>query len=216
MELTGQLRARKQSGGKLTVTGDVNGVRGWYSFKGRRFQIEKAHLTFTGGNELDPSLNIVGRHRAFQYRIEFAVEGYASKPTLALRSDPPLDQADILSVLLFGKPVKALSEGEQVSLQRQAVLATADFFAADLKRSLADRLGLDTLDVDVGDGLSAGQIGAGKYITDDVFVSTKQQIGGERRQEYSIEYNITPEWQIKSSTDPEGRSAIDLFWRKQY
>ncbi len=216
VELTGQLRARKAPGEKLTLTGDVDAVRGSYSFKGRRFQIDKAHLNFSGGDDLDPRLNIVGRHRAFQYRIEFAVEGYASKPTLTLRSDPPLDQADILSVLLFGKPVKALTEGEQVSLQRQAVLATADFLAADLKRSIADRLGLDTLDVDVGDGVSGGQIGVGKYITEDVFVSTKQQIGGERGQEYAIEYNITPEWQIKSSTDPEGKSAVDLFWRKRY
>jgi len=216
LELTGQLNVRKEPQETLTLAGEVDGVRGSYTFKGRRFQIEKARLNFTGGEEIDPGLDIVGRHRVPNYLIEFVVAGHASKPTLALRSDPPLDQADILSVLLFGKPVKALSEGEQINLQSQAVQVTADFVAADLKGSLADRLGLDTLDINVGDDLSAGQIGVGKYVTEDVFVSTKQQIGGEHAQEYSIEYNITPEWQIKSSTDPEGKSSVDLFWRKRY
>ena len=216
VELAGQLRITKQPQEKLTVSGEVDGVRGWYSFKGRRFQIAKARLNFTGGGEIDPALDIVGRHRIPRYLIEFVVGGYASKPTLVLRSDPPLDQADVLSVLLFGKPVKALSEGEQINLQSQAALVTADFFAADLKGSITEQLGLDTLDISVGNDVSAGQIGVGKYVTDDVFVSTKQQIGDEHEQEYSVEYNIAPEWQIKSSTDPEGKSSIDLFWRKRY
>jgi len=216
VELTGQLRVKKEPQEKLNLAGEVNGIRGSYTFKGRRFQMEKARVNFTGGDEIDPSLDIVGRHRVPQYLIEVVVGGYASKPTLTLRSDPPLDQADVLSVLLFGKPTNALSEGEQINLQGQAALITADFFAADLKGSIAEQLGLDTLDISVGNDVSAGQIGVGKYITDDVFLSTKQQIGDEYDQEYSIEYNITPDWQIKSSTNPEGKSSIDLFWRKRY
>jgi translocation and assembly module TamB len=216
IELTGTLHLIKQPEKNLSMTGEVNGMRGRYSFKGRNFQIEKAQFIFTGGEKIDPRLDIVGQHRVPSYLIQFVVTGYASKPALALRSDPPLDQADVLSVLLFGKPVAALTESEKGNLQSQAAVATADFFAADLERSVADSLGLDILNLDVGNNLASGQIGVGKYIRNDVFVSTQQQIGGEKQQEYSIEYNITPDWQIKSSTSPEGESSIDLFWRKNY
>jgi autotransporter translocation and assembly factor TamB len=64
--------------------------------------------------------------------------------------------------------------------------------------------------------LRGGEVSAGKYVTQDVFVSTKQQIGGAKQQEYAVEYDIAPNWQIKSSTNPQGNSGVDIFWRKRY
>jgi autotransporter translocation and assembly factor TamB len=64
--------------------------------------------------------------------------------------------------------------------------------------------------------MAGGQVEAGKYVTSDVFVSTKQQFGGEKQQEYAVEYEVAPNWNIKSSTSPQGNSGIDIFWRKQY
>ena len=216
IEVTGQLRIRKQPKENLTLAGNLQGLHGWYSFQGRRFRVEKAEATFTGGSQIDPTLDIVGRYRVPQYQIYVVIGGNMSKPTLTLRSDPQLDQADILSVLLFGKPVTALSQGEQNALQKQALKATADYFASGLKQSVARRLGVDTLEFGTGDNLTQGQVEVGKYVRDDVFVSATQQFGGESEQEYAVEYDVAPNWQIKSSTTSQGKSGIDLFWKKQY
>ncbi|HEU4341330.1 MAG TPA: translocation/assembly module TamB domain-containing protein [Candidatus Binatia bacterium] len=216
IETTGKLRLRKEPQGPLTVAGTIQGTRGSYTFQGRRFQIEKAELTLTGGSQIDPLLDIVARYKVPQYQIDLVIGGYSSKPTLNLRSDPSLEQADILSVLLFGKPISELNKGEQNNLQKQALKATADFVSSDLRQSVARKLGVDTLEFGVGENLAGGQIEAGKYVTSDVFVSTKQQFGGDGRQEYAIEYEIAPNWQIKSSTSPQGNSGIDIFWRKHY
>lgn len=216
IETTGKLRLRKEPQGELTVAGTVQGTRGSYTFQGRRFQIEKAELTLTGGSKIDPALDIVARYKIPQYQIDLIIGGYSSKPSLTLRSDPALEQADILSVLLFGKPASELNKGEQNNLQKQALKATADFISSDLRQSVARKLGVDTLEFGVGEGLAGGQVEAGKYVTSDVFVSTKQQFAGDGRQEYAIEYEIAPNWQIKSSTSPQGNSGIDIFWRKRY
>jgi autotransporter translocation and assembly factor TamB len=85
-----------------------------------------------------------------------------------------------------------------------------------LRQSVASKLGVDTLDFGVGDNLRGGEVSAGKYVTQDVFVSTKQQIGDESQQEFAVEYDIAPNWQIKSSTDSQGNSGVDIFWRKRY
>jgi autotransporter translocation and assembly factor TamB len=85
-----------------------------------------------------------------------------------------------------------------------------------LRQSVAGKLGVDTLEFGVGDNLSGGQVEAGKYVSQDVFVSTKQQVGGENQQEYAIEYDIAPNWQFRSSTSPQGKSGSDIFWRKRY
>ena len=216
IEMNGQLKIKKEPKEKLTVAGNLKAVRGWYSFQGRRFQIEQAELSFTGGSQIDPSLDIVARYKVSQYQVDLVIGGYASKPTLTLRSDPSLEQAEILSVLLFGKPTADLNQGEKNVLQTQALKTAANFISSDLRQSVAGKLGVDTLEFGVGDNLSGGQVSAGKYVTQDVFVSTKQQVGGEKQQEYSVEYDITPNWQFKSSTSPQGNSGSDIFWHKRY
>jgi translocation and assembly module TamB len=216
IEVTGQLKIKKEPKENLTFAGTLEGSHGWYSFQGRRFEIEKAQLRLTGGSQADPSLDIVAHYKASQYQVELVIGGYASKPTLTLRSNPSLDQAEILSVLLFGKPTKDLNQGEKNVLQNQALKTAANFISSDLRQSVAGKLGVDTLEFGVGDNLNSGQVEAGKYITQDVFVSTKQQLGGERQQEYGVEYDIAPNWQLKSSTSPQGNSGFDIIWRKQY
>jgi translocation and assembly module TamB len=216
VEVTGKLRIKKEPKEKLTVAGNVQGSHGWYSFQGRRFQMEKAELNFTGGSQIDPGLDIIARYKVSQYQVDLVIGGYASKPTLTLRSDPSLEQAEILSVLLFGKPTTDLNQGQKNTLQNEALKTAANFISSDLRQSVAGKLGVDTLEFGAGDNLSGGEVSAGKYVAQDVFVSTKQQIGGEKQQEYAVEYDIAPNWQIRSSTNPQGNSGIDIFWRKRY
>ncbi|TMA63197.1 MAG: hypothetical protein E6J73_09485 [Deltaproteobacteria bacterium] len=216
VEMTGQLKIKKEPKEKLTVAGNLQGAHGSYSFQGRRFQIEQAELSFTGGTQIDPGLDIVARYKISQYQIDLVIGGYTSKPTLALRSNPSLEQAEILSVLLFGKTTADLNQGQKNALQTQALKTAANFVSSDLRQSVAGKLGVDTLEFGVGDNLSGGQVEAGKYVSQDVFVSTKQQVGGENQQEYAIEYDIAPNWQFRSSTSPQGKSGSDIFWRKRY
>ncbi|MGH7826760.1 MAG: translocation/assembly module TamB domain-containing protein [Candidatus Binatia bacterium] len=216
IELMGRLRIRKEPQEEVSLTGTVESVRGWYSFHGKRFEIEKGQLVFTGGSEIDPTLDVVARHKLPQHQIDLLLGGTAKKPTLALRSDPAMEQADILSTLLFGKPVAGLSEGEQTSLQARALRTTANFVASGLRQSVAKRLGVDNLEFGFGESVSEARIGVGKYITEDIYVAGAQEFGGERKQEYSVEYNLAPNWQLKGSTTPQGNSGVDLFWRKQY
>jgi translocation and assembly module TamB len=178
--------------------------------------VEKAHLVFTGGSTIDPNLDIIARHNLPQYQIDLVVGGTAKKPTLALRSEPAMEQADILATILFGKPVGALNEGQQTALQAQALKTTANFVASDLRRSVAKRLGVDNLEFGFGESVSEARIGVGKYVSEDVYVSASQEFGAEKKQEYVIEYNMTPNWQFKGSTTPHGNSGVDLIWRKQY
>jgi autotransporter translocation and assembly factor TamB len=215
IELMGEVRARKNPGEDLSLTGAIETLRGWYSFQGRKFQIEKGRVTFTGGSKIDPSLEIVGLYKLPKYEVELVVGGNASKPELTLRSNPRLEQADILSVLIFGQPVGALSDGQRASLKGEAIKATTNYLAPGLRQSVAERLGVDNLEFDVGEG-GGSKIGVGKYVTKDVFISTSQQLDQKREQEYSVEYEIAPSWELKSSTTSRGDSGIDIFWRKQY
>jgi translocation and assembly module TamB len=199
------------------LSGALRSVRGWYTFQGRKFELERGEVVFTGGGQsIEPRLDIEARYKTSDYQVYLVIGGTTKEPTLNLRSEPPLEQADILSVLVFGKPAGELTQGQQNVLQAQALQATAEFVAGGLRQSVARKLGVDSLEFSLGSGSEPGKVGVGKYVHEDVYVSASQQIGGEKAQEYSLEYQITPRWQLKGSTESGKNSGIDLFWHKRY
>ena len=113
----GELRLRKAAGGELSVVGDVDTVRGSYNFQGRRFEILRdGHIRFDGTDELNPAINIRARRIISGVETFVRVQGTLKQPELSFSSNPPLDQADILSLIVFNTPINELGEGQQVSL----------------------------------------------------------------------------------------------------
>src|SRR5207247_9885044 len=86
-------------------------------------------------------------YRTPGYRITVHITGSADKPNLLFTSDPPLEQADILSVILFGKPARELGRGQSLALQQQALQIATGYVVPELRNSVMNVLGLDTLAV---------------------------------------------------------------------
>jgi autotransporter translocation and assembly factor TamB len=198
VELSGNLRVTKASGGNPAVTGLIETIRGWVGFQGRRFTLTRGRFEFGGGDNIDPSLDIVAEYRAGNYLISAVARGTAEKPTLTLASDPQLDQADILSVLLFNKPLSSLEKSEQASLQQNAISITSGFAAAQIGQAVSQALGLQELGVDITN------------------VSVSQDVSGKYGQEVSAEYRITSDWRFSVSTSTVGPDGVDLIWQKRY
>ncbi|HEV7733421.1 MAG TPA: translocation/assembly module TamB domain-containing protein [Candidatus Binatia bacterium] len=210
IELAADLRLDKASGGPVLISGNVRLVRGWYAFQGRRFDLDEGNITFDGTSPPDPYFNITASHRTGQYRVLVEIGGSAQKPTLALSSEPALDQADILAVLLFGRPSGDLGKGESLDLQKQAVSLAAGYVMPELRSSVMNALSLDSLEVG-GEGVRAG-----RYVTQDVFVSLSQEFGPQKGQAMAVEYGFTPSISLKLSTSTRGDSAVDLLWHHRY
>jgi translocation and assembly module TamB len=217
VELAGNLRVIKASGGNPTLTGVIESIRGWVGFQGRRFTLSRARLQFAGGDKIDPVLDIVAEHRVTNYLVRIIVAGTAEKPTLTLTSDPQLDQADILSLLLFNKPVSALDKGEQLSLQQNAIGIVGGFAATKIGQAVAESLGLQNLGVDIGSiDFSGDAVRFGQYVGRDTFVSFSQEISGKHGQEIALKYQITSEWKLSVSSSTTGPDGIDLIWYRRY
>ncbi len=214
IELRGWITAWKKPAENLQLSGDINTVRGWFAFQGKNFDVTEGDVTFTGAG-LNPNLRLVASHRAGEYTARVVIGGTLAKPTLTLESDPPLSQADILSVIVFGKPASELSSGESAGLREQALGVAAGYAASELRQSVARALGVDTLEFSGGGSLEEAEISAGKYVARDVFVSLAHKFG-EAVEELRIQYFLTPRWTIETSTDTLGRSALDVFWKLRY
>jgi translocation and assembly module TamB len=169
------------------------------------------------GGEAEPRLDITGVHRARGYDILVTVRGPSSAPALTFASEPALAEGDILAVLLFGKPIGELTAGQATGLQEQTMRLAGQYAIGELGGSVRDRLGLDTLDVELPEGADgAGRVTVGRYVTRDVFLTVGQEFGSSVARVFGVEYSLTPSISVRGSTTTEGRNAVDVFWRRRY
>jgi hypothetical protein len=188
----GQLQLRKAPGDDVRVLGDVNTVRGTYSFQGRRFEVLRdGRIRFDGGEEIDPLIDIRARRVISGVETFVRVQGTMRQPELTFSSNPPLDQADILSLIVFNQPINELGEGQQVNLAERAGALAGGYLTSSLARSIGSALELDEFEI-----LTAGDEGAGPSLTvgeqvgEKLFVRVRQAFGEVSATEFILEYQL--------------------------
>ncbi len=219
VDLSGEVKVTKKHGAEPRLVGDIAVVRGWAGFQGRRFTLDGGKVQFTGGRKINPSLDIVAQYQAPDHIVEVVVQGTADEPSLVLRSQPKLEHADILAVLLFGKSASALDQGEKLDLEKQALAITSGYAATKIGESVSQALGLERL----GAGLklsnldiAGGTVGFGFSLPKGVEVSVAQDLTKKGERKVSLEYQLSPHWQIDTSSSSGGASEAHILWQKKY
>jgi translocation and assembly module TamB len=167
-------------------------------------------VRFAGGKVGDAKLDIEAWRRSGDYDVTVAIAGTLEDPVLLLSSDPPLDEADVLAVLVVGRPAGELSDQERLAVQAEATSLAVGYVVPDLQGQLGEALGVDEV------SLSAEQLRVSRRVGQDVFISLSQQFVGWAGQTVGIEYQISRRLSVELSTSSRGSGAIDFFWRRRY
>jgi autotransporter translocation and assembly factor TamB len=188
----GLIQVRKLPGGTAVVTGEVNTVRGSYTFQGRRFEILRdGRIRFAGTDEIDPLVDIRARRIISGVETFVRVQGTMRQPELTFSSSPPLDQADILSLIVFNMPINELGEGQQVSLAERAGALAGGYLVSGLTRSIANALELDEFEVQAqGERGIAPTLTIGEQVGERTYFRIRQGFGAEQATEFILEYQI--------------------------
>jgi translocation and assembly module TamB len=204
----GDLRIRKDPGGPIGLVGTVNTVRGTYEFQGRRFNLARGGtLRFTGDAEINPLLDLSATRQIPDTGVEARIQitGTVKAPQLQLSSTPPLEESDILAMIIFNRQVNELGTGERASLAATAGGIATGFIAAPLGESIGRALDLDLFEItptteggELGAGLTVGQ-----QVGDRAFVKLRQQFGRQNVSEFLLEYQLTDFLRLQASAAPE-------------
>jgi translocation and assembly module TamB len=136
------------------------------------------------------------------------------KPEIVLSSTPPLEQADILSLIVFNQPVNQLGEGDQISLAQRAQGLAAGAVAGQLAQSIGRALNVDTFEIqaapETGD---AAQVTIGQQVGQNLYVKVQQGIGEQGTTNFILEYELT-DWLRLQSNVVEGSSTNPSLFRR--
>ena len=204
----GDVRATKKPGDTVRLIGAVNTVRGTYDFQGRRFDIQRdGRIQFSGSPEINPTLDIVAQRVISGVEAQVHVRGTARKPELTLTSRPPLDEADILSLIIFNQPANALGEGQQASLAQRAGALASGFVASSLARSIGGALELDVFEIQTApeDGYGPS-VTLGEQVGERLFFKFRQAFGSQSVSEFILEYQLAEYLRLQTSV-AEGGAA---------
>jgi autotransporter translocation and assembly factor TamB len=205
----GDVRVRKEPGAPVTLVGTVNTVRGTYAFQGRKFDLGRdGTIRFIGTRTINPTLDISATRTIPDTGVEarLHITGTAKAPQLALSSTPPLEESDILSLIVFNRPVNELGTGERSSLAATAGGIATGFIAAPLGESIGKALDLDLFEI-APTTTQSGELGAsitlGQQVNERTFLKLYQEFGGRSTTQFQLEYQLARFLRAQGSAAPE-------------
>jgi translocation and assembly module TamB len=193
---------------KPLVKGDLSVVRGGFSVVGKDFSLNKGVITFTGGERINPGLDIRAVHTTDDIVASVIVGGTAKRPALSLESTPSLPSDEILSRVLFGSSVGKLSASQALSVaQAAAALSGQGGSGPGISDMLRSSLGLDVLSFGGGGDDGPGGVEVGKYVAEGVYVGVEQGLTPESSG-VTVEVELTP--RISVETKATGAAGADV------
>ena len=212
----GNLQVQHTPGDVMRLRGDVQTIRGFYTFQGRRFEITRGGMiTFAGTDVIDPLLNVEATRDIQGIQAIVDVKGTMRQPQLSFRSNPPLDQADVLSLIIFNQPVNQLGEGQQASLAQRAGDLAAGYLASGLARSIGSALNLNEFEIQAqGENGEGPSVTVGQQIGQNLYVKLQQGFGNASTTEEILEYQFAPFLRLRATSTeaPPGQQRV-LFRR---
>jgi autotransporter translocation and assembly factor TamB len=215
------LHIQKAPNGPIMLRGTVDTVRGFYEFQGRRFEIARGGtIQFLGLPQINPNLDVTANRLIPNTGVTATIHvtGSMRAPELALTSQPPLDEADILSLIIFNRSVNELGTGERASLAETAGGIASGFIASPLSRSIGKALDVDLFEITTSDpqtGETAGGVTLGKQVSDRMFVRFRQQFGQRSYTEFMIEYQLADFLRLQANAAPETTAAANRLTQRR-
>jgi translocation and assembly module TamB len=85
-----------------SLLGRVSITQGNAAIAGTRYELQRGDISFTNPVRIEPIIDLTATAHVEDYDITLGLHGSADKLAVTYRSDPPLPEADVLSLLALG------------------------------------------------------------------------------------------------------------------
>ncbi|MEZ5464134.1 MAG: translocation/assembly module TamB domain-containing protein [Lysobacteraceae bacterium] len=198
----GSLAVRERPGRSTSGRGTLN-VSGKYRAYGQNLDIQRGRLLFANTALDNPSLDVRAEREFDQQTVGIEVGGTALLPILDVYSDPPLDQAEALSYLVLGRPLRSASGEDGAQLGQAAAAIGGNLLAGQI----GDRIGLD-IGVADSKALGGAAVSVGKYLSPRLYLGYGVSLFGSG-QVVTFKYIINHLWEAEVESGRENRVGLN-------
>jgi hypothetical protein len=211
----GEVRALKDPAGPIRLAGVVNTVRGTYDFQGRRFELQRdGAIRFDGVEELNPRLDIRAERTIQEVEAFVNIRGTLKAPEIVLTSNPPLEPADILALVVFNQPLNQLGEGQQLSLVARAQALATGAIVGQLAQSIGSALKLDTFEIEIAPETGTDALlTVGQQVGRNLYVKVQQGVGDQGMTNVILEYELTRWLRLQTNMLQSSATQQTIFRR---
>lgn len=228
IELSGDLELLKNME-YFEIFGTVDVVRGQYDLFGRTFIIDRGTVTFQGGEEIKPDMNITATYtfrndQRVEQELAVNITGPVSSPNISFTLDgSSISEGDALSYILFGRGLNELTLSQQENMSGSSGLniaktSVSSLLTSQISKFLGDKLNVDYIEVKSDGSFDNARLSVGKYITNNLFVNYLQQFGESTHQDVD-RYRVELEYelfkflfiQLNNSSNDSGFNVIIKF-----
>jgi translocation and assembly module TamB len=122
-----------------TLLGRVSISEGSAMIAGTRYELERGDINFTNPVRIEPMIDLNATARVEDYDISLGLHGTPQKMSVIYRSDPPLPEADVVSLLALGRT--ASQQRLYTQQQEHAASTSADaLLGGALNASMSSRV----------------------------------------------------------------------------
>jgi len=203
------------------ITGRVTIESGTVTYRRRTFDVKKGEIDFSNPYKIEPIFDIEGEVQVRKWTIRLAISGPPDKLSFTLTSDPPEEDGDILSLLMFGKTTHELIEADGGTTKSETRML-AGILATTLQDDIKKATGLDILEVET-------QAQEEEQVSDQVKVTIGKELSrrmtlkyaveskdGELSQRAIAEYKLLEGILLSGFQDDKGTSGGEIFFRLEF
>ncbi|HET6862972.1 MAG TPA: translocation/assembly module TamB domain-containing protein, partial [Pyrinomonadaceae bacterium] len=182
-----------------TISGRITATSGTLNFRNDRYDITRALVDLPPSRNADPILNIQGESQIRGYRVIVSLTGPLSQPQAAVRAEPALPQADVVSLITTGQlsaDDTSTSILSQSSVGAATSLLTDALINAPAQRATSKLFGLTRFEIDPVVGGRTGstpsaRLTLGRRISKEVTVTYSTNVTSDPNQILALEYRVS-------------------------
>ncbi len=206
------------------ILGRINVTDGTANFAGTTYRLQHGEIFFTNPVKIEPIIDIDATTRVEEYDVTVGLHGSISHLTPTFRSEPPLPQADVISLLALGRTQE---EQQLYSQQEQSVGADSTsnaLLGGALSAAVGSRVqrlfGGGSVKIDptyVGSiGSSSARITVQQNISRNVQVTYATNVNATAQQLIQAQVDVTQSVSVLAVRDEAGVFSIVLKVHKRY
>ncbi len=207
-----------------SVLGHITVTEGSATFAGTKYQLQHGDIYFSNPVKIEPTIDLDATARVEDYDITIGLHGTPDNLSPTFRSEPPLSQQDIFSLLAMGRT----QEEQQIySMQAQqaGVNTAADaLLGGALNATISSRIqklfGGGSVKIDpswVGSvGNSTARITVAQQVSQNATLTYATNINSTAQQLIQAEINVTPTVSVLAVRDESGVFSMMFKVHRRY